>query len=148
MSTVQTQSTTDDTSDTDESTLLKGLKNDEKQDTRKCPHEHCHGNLSVIEHNNSEMVICQSCRCTPDGTYYEPKSHYTPPEGGLQESFFYPNGSPCSTFKPQESEWDDHLQWRGSGDRERYRNSNIRKVVGSFESAYPDEMTSPEDSII
>lgn len=114
--------------------LLKGLKNDEDQDTRDCPHN-CHGSLSVVEDGDTERVLCQSCRCTPEGVYYDPDDSTTP-EIGFQ------------AFAPNRDNWDRGLEWRRSGEREKYRNSGNVKMVGAFEGPYPDEWTSPRDSII
>jgi len=127
-----TTDSTDDSETTD--TLLKGLKNDEDQDTRDCPHN-CHGSLTVVEREAEEMVLCQSCRCTPDGVYYDPDDSTTP-EVGFQ------------AFAPNRDNWDRGLEWRRSGERERYRNSDNVMMVGAFEGPYPDEWTSPEDSLI
>jgi len=130
-----TDSTTDTTTDSEPvDTLLKGLKNDEDQDTRKCPHN-CHGELSVVEDGDTERVLCQSCRCTPEGIYYDPDDSTTP-EVGFQ------------AFAPNRDNWDRGLEWRRSDDRERYRNSDNVKMVGGFEEAWPQEKTSGEDSII
>lgn len=156
MATVQTQSTSDDeqngSTDTDESTLLQGLKNDEKQDTRKCPHTHCHGNLSVVEQDNGEIVLCQSCRCTPDGVYYEPEERSTPStshDGQCSQYLFFKGEEPDVTaFDPRGNEWDNGLQFRNSGEREEYRNSGNVKMVGGFEDPWSQEHTTREDSII
>jgi len=130
-----TTTTTDSTDDSEQAnTLLKGLKNDEDQDTRDCPHN-CHGSLSVEEHDSEEIVLCQSCRCTPDGVYYDPDDSTTP-EVGFQ------------AFAPNRDNWDRGLEWRQSGERERYRNSDNVMMVGAFERAYPEERTSREDSLI
>jgi len=147
--------TEEDTVETEnESSLLSGIKTDEPQDTRSCPHEHCHGSLSVEnEDSNNERVICQSCRCTPDGVYFEPDVRGTNPRGnesetGLQAPFFEPNGPVRPTFNPNNSEWDSHLEFRNYGEREQYRVSGNVKMVGGFESAWPQEKTSRDDSLI
>jgi len=57
------------------STLARGLKNDEDKDRRSCPHDGCHGTLELTD---SDRVVCNGCRCTPDGVYLPlpPSKHY------------------------------------------------------------------------
>mgnify|MGYP007038804118 CR=1 FL=1 len=63
---METKSTTSsDQSKT--ATLAEGIKNDREEDTRGCPHEGCHGHLTLTEDEN--RVVCSGCRCTPDGVY-------------------------------------------------------------------------------
>jgi hypothetical protein len=50
---------------------------DTKYDSRACPHDSCHGSLSVVEINSEDVVLCQSCRCDVDGEYHPPHNDNT-----------------------------------------------------------------------
>jgi len=147
-----TESVSTESESTNEDAFLQGLKNDRDEDTRKCPHN-CHGHLEVVEQANDEMVLCQSCRCTPDGVYYPLDDDDETPgvdsgSMGFQAPFFYPNGPSRPVFNPRHSEWDSQLEFRNYGEREEYRVSENIKMVGGFEEAWPDEKVSREDSLI
>ncbi len=100
--------------------LAKGLKNDRPEDSRSCPHE-CHGSLSLLDDNR---VICETCRCTPDGIYIpldEPKTSVI--EGRcLQSSWFNPYPSRSQNGSP-----------------ERYDGSNRVRLPGGFEEVYDED---------
>jgi len=131
---------------------------DTKYDSRDCPHE-CHGTLTVIEESGDNIVICESCRCTPDGVYYPPETNErkvistVQPQGftgGKQPSRRYDERTlrdyqPLHPYRRSPDRgghpWADH-------DRERYRHSGRVKLVGGFERAWPQEQTSRDDSLI
>lgn len=98
--------------------LAHQIKNvDTDRETRDCPHN-CHGTLSLTPADN---VICESCRCTPDGVYLPPK---------IQSRS---NGSRR------------HKGWGKRGEntlpqsRDRYDNSNNVILVGGYEKVYNEE---------
>jgi len=78
-----TKSTTSE-GDSGLSTLARGLKNDEDKDRRSCPHDGCHGTLELTD---SDRVVCNGCRCTPDGVYLPlpPSKHYVTPHSQQYE---------------------------------------------------------------
>lgn len=144
-------SSTDNSGSTSVDSLVEAIKTDEPQDSRACPHGDCHGSLSVVEDSatDSERVLCQTCRCDPDGVFHEPDEGHSPSAEatGLQATFWYPNGPPSSTFDPKGSAWDSQLEWK-YGERLEYRVSGNVKMVGGFEEAWPQEKTSRDDSLI
>lgn len=124
---------------------------DTKYNSRDCPHE-CHGTLTT---DDDSRVLCESCRCTPDGVYLPPESdtdNSTTSKSDCSQYLFFQDGETrSSAFNPKGSEWDNHLaeqDYHGDLDRARYRNSNAVIMVGGFEEAHPQEMTSREDSLI
>lgn len=127
---------------------------DTKFDSRDCPHE-CHGTLST---DDDGRVLCETCRCTPDGVYLPPENDEDggavsePSKSDCSQYLFFEGGYPrSSTFNPKGSEWDNHLaEPDHTGDlvRATYRNSGKRKVVGSFEKPWSQEKLSREDSLI
>jgi hypothetical protein len=113
MSTSTSETTTEDTDVTVEQTSLKeAIKNEADHDHRPCPHK-CYGSLSVED----DVVLCQTCRHTPDGEYVPPK--YEDDDGGSPDDtqcsqyiFFHPNiesrGTRSSASNPHPSrveEW-------------------------------------------
>jgi len=79
-----TKSTTSDNGERVTS-LAAGLKNDEPRDTRGCPHD-CHGTLKLTD---NDRVVCDGCRCTPDGVYIP-----------LDDAEQY-DGTPSLTYNPK-----------------------------------------------
>jgi len=142
-----TQATTTENGNT-YTELAEGLRTDEPQDSRDCPHD-CHGELTV---DDDDTVYCETCRCTPDGVFLPPDNweDSTRQDGHCSQYAFFEVGLPRSpTFNPKGSRWDSGLESKHNrAERAQYRNSRRRKVVGSFELAYPDEMTSRDDSLI
>lgn len=155
------------TATTNDSAELTGLayaisEIDTKYDSRDCPHD-CHGSLSV---DDEGRVLCETCRCTPDGVYLPPEddssTNKDTNDGGeglngsksycSQYKFFETRAMPSSTFNPHTSRWDNALaeynEHENTLTRDQYRNSGRRKVVGSFEEAWPQEKTTTEDSLI
>lgn len=109
-------------------TLADAIKHiDKDQDTRDCPHE-CHGVLTVTDDN---VVLCQSCRCTPDGVYYPPEQNDSSTNSGRVKSNHNPWG-----------------QRREHGNVDRYRHSNKVRLAGGYTEAYPQELTTRDDSLI
>jgi len=49
--------------------LADAIRNDGPEDSRSCPHETCHGSLTV---DDDDTVYCPSCRCTPAGVFLPP----------------------------------------------------------------------------
>jgi hypothetical protein len=88
-------------------------------DTRDCPHD-CHGNLSLTD---DEEVICETCRCTPDGEYISPEERtwVSQPRGWL---FSRPNPK------------GERLQNHPPDERERYRGSNLVRLYGGRTCLY------------
>lgn len=118
---------------------------DRDRDSRDCPHD-CHGSLDV---DDDGRVICESCRCTPDGVYIPPKetrSSGSNPKGSWGENTL-PDGGyyHCTFFEPI---WPIGKHPWADSDRERYRNSNEVVLAGGFEEAWPHEKTSRDDSLI
>jgi hypothetical protein len=132
-----TQATTTDDGTT-YTELAEAMRSDEPQDSRECPHE-CHGSLSV---KDDDTVLCESCRCTPDGVYLPPDTERgdgTPVKSACsQYTFFCCEGS-FPMFYPH--------PWANE-DRERYRHSGAVRLVGGFTEAWPHERTSREDSLL
>jgi hypothetical protein len=86
MSTSTSETTTEDTDVTVEQTSLKeAIKNEADHDHRPCPHK-CYGSLTVED----DVVLCQTCRHTPDGEYVPPK--YEDDDGGS------PDDTQCSQY--------------------------------------------------
>jgi hypothetical protein len=115
--------------------LVEGLKTDRERDTRSCRQDDCHGELTLTD---DERVICQLCRCTPDGVYLPPDD-----EGGegrvdgmcVQYKFFHPSGgSGCgfSTSDPKGSRGEN-------GSPERYDNSGNVRLPGGVEAVYDED---------
>jgi hypothetical protein len=112
MSTATSETTTEDTDVTVEQTSLKeAIKNEADHDHRPCPHK-CYGSLSVVDASHvststeaspreaseveDDVVLCQTCRHTPDGEYVPPK--YEDDDDGSPDDtqcsqyiFFHPN---------------------------------------------------------
>jgi len=138
--------------------LAEAMRSDEPQDSRDCPHK-CHGSLSV---KDDDTVLCESCRCTPDGVYLPPdfddslyessqsasaaRTHEDGADDGKpvksacsQYEYFISSATRLPTFYPHP--WADR-------DRERYRHSNRVRLVGGFTEAWPHEQTSRDDSLL
>lgn len=114
--------------------LVEGLKRDRPEDSRDCPHE-CHGSLTLTE---NERVICQSCRCTPDGVFSEP-SESTPDQ---------PRGLVSSARNPYPSHTEN-----GDAEREWYSHSfrecSLTRVrmPGGFENVYDENDENRPDGV-
>lgn len=120
-------SQTDPCTDTDSTitSLAHAIKEiDEDRDNRDCPHEGCHGSLSVTD---NDLVICHSCRCTPDGIYYPPQRHddyeSNPPHFGTIHNRKDPPQPP-------------HLTSKNGDDREEYIHSKQIILPGGFTAVY------------
>lgn len=99
--------------------LAHQIKNvDTDRETRDCPHN-CHGSLSLTP---AENVICESCRCTPDGVYLPPK---------IQGA----NGTRSSGRKG----WGKGVEITLADDRDRYDNSDKIILAGGHEVVYNEE---------
>lgn len=95
-------------------------------DSRSCPHD-CHGNLDLTDSGN---VICQTCRCTPDGVYLPPKERTWGKD--RHDRLFEPRGSGFLGGNPWGQRGED-----GSVERAvRYDNSNIVQMAGGYEEVY------------
>jgi len=135
-----TQATTTD-GGTTHTELAEAMRSDEPQDSRDCPHE-CHDSLSV---KDDDTVLCESCRCTPDGVYLPPSREDDADDGNPVKSacsqyiFHVCDGGSFPTFYPH--------PW-AKEDRERYRHSHRVRLVGGFTEAWPHERTSREDSLL
>ena len=73
--------------------LADALRTDEPEDTRDCPHESCEGSLSVTD---DDRVLCQTCRCTPEGVFLPPDPKGQQGENGVPQAWNhdeYPNGA-------------------------------------------------------
>lgn len=97
---------------------------DEDEDSRACKDEHCHGSLTTTD---GGIVICRSCRCTPDGIYYPPQRHddyeSNPPHFG-------------TIHNPKDPPRPPHLTSRNGDDREEYIHSKDIILPGGFTAVY------------
>ena len=118
-----TKSTTADEDDalTD---LAKGIKTDEPQDTRDCPHEDCHGSLTLTD---SDRVVCETCRVTPSGIFLYPPMREV---GG----YGHPPDAPLgSHYEDTGSEsWNEQWMDKHSG----YDNEDEVRLAGGYERVY------------
>ena len=64
--------------------LAQGLKNDRASDSRPCPHDTCHGELTLT---NDDRVVCTSCRVTPNGVFLMPDWEGEDDEDGEDERY-------------------------------------------------------------
>lgn len=125
-----TVSTTSEDSDAELTPLAKGLKIDHEEDSRSCPHE-CHGELELTEDGT---VLCQLCRCTPDGVYYPPDGEWDDDDSQcVQYRWFHP------TIEAREGGFPDenpHPLRGGNRSVEHYSHSGAVILVGGFEIVY------------
>jgi len=119
---------------TDSHTLLCGLKHDTIIDHRYCPHENCHGQLHITEQTindrQTEIVLCGSCRCTPDGEYI-PCDIVTPDEYTTYHGYQYADNG---LWSPQTDA--DGWQLCCDGSHERYDSTNTVRLAGGYEVVY------------
>lgn len=127
---------THDQSDNVTTSLAQGMQYDREEDTRSCPHD-CHGHLELSE---DDVPICATCRCSPEGVYYPPDTY----SGGQIE----PRGTVLRARNPHHRASRSTLHPWANDERERYRGSNAIILPGGFEDAWPQEMTTRDDSII
>lgn len=100
---------------------------DRDTDKRSCPHE-CHGSLSV----DDGRVLCETCRCTPDGVYLPPADESTLNEGRCSQfSWFYPKGSRPEDVVAQQ--W-KHDNYRGHGNTTLVR----VRMAGGYQDVYDE----------
>jgi len=95
------------------SQLAAGIKTDEEHDSRPCPHDDCHGTLTLTD---AENVVCASCRCTPDGIYLPPqvRGH---------------NGTTLARYRGTAGTWS----------HDTYDNSTATRLAGGYEAVYDEE---------
>lgn len=142
-----------DTADTESTDALdafaRGLDTDRPEDTRSCPHADCHGSLTLTD---DDVVLCRLCRCDRSGVYHPPDERAdAPPTVDVyacsQTDWFHPDTHPRG-----------RVFWAREGypsgganttpERERYRVSGKVRLAGGFTEAYPQELTSRDDSLI
>jgi hypothetical protein len=118
------QSPADPTTDSSHATtpLAHAIEHiDRDTDERSCPHE-CHGSLSV----DDGRVLCETCRCTPDGVFLPPADESTVNEGRCSQYLWF------NTKVPQTNH-----PWH-TGECERYHNSNRAKMPGGYQNVYDE----------
>lgn len=116
--------------------LAEGLQTDEPGDTRSCPHE-CHGSLSVTD---SDIVICESCRCTPDGTYLPPDDGETDNIEGRGTVFYPSYPHPSRRSEPFQT-W-GHDEYREHDDGHEYV-----RLAGGYERVYDEDEDNRPDGV-
>lgn len=108
---------------------------DTKYDSRDCPHN-CSGTLSV---DDNDRVLCESCRCTPDGVYLPPTDESATMEGRFSQFvWFYPKGQ-----RPEDGvveQW-EHDRYPGSD-----RQCQLPRVrmAGGYEAVYDETLPAGE----
>jgi len=143
-----TKSTTSESEHSVLTPLARGLKNDRDEDVRKCPHE-CHGELQLTEEN---MVVCGTCRCTPDGVYLplddvedynttHSRSH--DPKGLTNEDYTLRVRNGCVIRIPDgpQGKITDRDGWERDYDRSHwsYDNSGRTQLAGGYEEVYDSD---------
>ncbi len=124
-----TKSTTSDNGER-VTTLAAGLKNDEPQDSRGCPHD-CHGNLTLTE---KDRVVCDGCRCTPDGVYIPLDDAHK--YDGVGFSAYKPLGSDPENTDP--NGW-KHCLAPEYVNHDDYDNSQNVRLAGGYEAVYDQD---------
>jgi hypothetical protein len=125
-----TKSTTSDNGERVTS-LAAGLKNDEPRDTRGCPHD-CHGTLKLTE---QDRVVCDGCRCTPEGVYIplDDAEQYD----GVGFSAYKPLGSDPENTDP--NAW-KHCNAPEYVDHDTYDNYPYNtRLAGGYEAVYDQD---------
>lgn len=117
---------------------------DEPRDSRDCPHE-CHGELTVDE---EDRVLCETCRCTPDGVYLPPETHESTASGcGLQATFF----DPYHGIGPASSDADPKgLRPEVRSKRDSYYDcypSGAARLAGGYEAVYDEDDEGRPDGV-
>lgn len=122
---------------TDSHTLLCGLKHDTIIDHRHCPHENCHGYLHIAEKEindtATEIVLCGSCRCTPDGEYV-PSDAVTPDEYTTYHGYQYAS---TGMWSPQTDA--DGWQLCFDEPHDTYDTTNRVRLAGGYEAVYDSD---------
>jgi hypothetical protein len=107
---------------------------DRDTDERSCPHE-CHGSLSVTD----GRVLCETCRCTPDGVYLPPVNESSLNEGRCsQYLWFYPKGSRPEDHVAEQAF--EHEEYDGNGDTTLVR----VRMVGGYQDVYDESLPAGE----
>lgn len=114
--------------------FVRGLKNDRDEDTRSCKQPDCHGSLKLTE---EDIVVCHSCRCTPNGIYLSPEVRERAREDS-NYTFTYTIAG--RTREGGESPYNPYPSKGRNTDagtsRERYDNSGQVICVGGKETVY------------
>ena len=129
--------------------LADALRTDEPEDTRDCPHESCEGSLSLTD---DDRVLCQTCRCTPDGVFLPPEdwdNEDNEDEGSVPGTVSaYTQATFFREQLPVDPSWTGEPHpWRGR-ERDRYRHSGKVRLLGGFTEAWPHEQTTRDGSIL